>query len=152
MKDLKEKKSTLENYSGLTKKSTDDDVTFINQVPLHPCERKIRLGNLDQKVDIVNEIVSAKPKPVKAKRNTDKMKFINEQIKAENTKNLMLGNFHFDPKLMLNKRLIFDTTIIDVEIIKDRIIDAINNSYNDKYWIEHKPGTHYFTLRLENAG
>ena len=80
------------------------------------------------------------------------MKFINEQIKAENTKNLMLGNFHFNPKLMLNKRLIFDATIIDVEIIKDRIIDAINNSYNDKYWIEHKPGTHYFTLRLENAG
>ena len=56
------------------------------------------------------------------------MKFINEQIKAENTKNLMLGNFHFDPKLMLNKRLIFDTTIVDVEIIKDKIIDAINNS------------------------
>ena len=67
MKDLKVKKSTLENYSGLTKKSTDDDVTFINQVPLHPHERKIRLGNLDQKVDIVNEIVSAKPKPVKQK-------------------------------------------------------------------------------------
>ena len=67
MKDLKEKKSTLENYSGLTKKSTDDDVTFINQVPLHLRERKIRLKNLDQKVDIVNEIVSAKPKPVKQK-------------------------------------------------------------------------------------
>ena len=121
-------------------------------MPLHPRERKIRLENLDQKVDIVNEIASAKPKPVKAKRNTDKMKFINEQIKAEDTENLMLGNVDFDTKLMLNKRLIFNTTIIDVEIIKDRIIDAINNSYNNKYWIEHKPGTHYFTLRLKNAG
>ena len=71
---MKEKKGTLENYSGLTEKSTDDDVTFINQVPLHPRKRKIRLESLDQKVDIVNEIVSAKPKSVKAKRNTDKMK------------------------------------------------------------------------------
>ena len=35
------------------------------------------------------------------------MKFINEQIKVanENTKNLMLGNFNFDPKLILNKDL-----------------------------------------------
>ena len=45
----------------------------------------------------------------------------------------MLGNFNFDPKLILNKRLIFDTTITDEEIIIDRTIDAINNTYNDKY-------------------
>ena len=68
----------------------------------------------------------------------------------ENTKNLMLDNFNFDPKLILNKRLIFDTTIIDQEIIIDRIIDAINNPYNKEYWFEHKPGTNYFTLKLEN--
>ena len=81
------------------------------------------------------------------------MKFINEQIKAgnENTENLMLGDFNFDPKLMLNKRLIFDTTITDEDIIISRIIDAIDNSYNDEYWITHKPGTNYFTLRLENG-
>ena len=36
----------------------------------------------------------------KEKRKIDKMKFINEQIKAanENTENLMLGNFKFDLK------------------------------------------------------
>ena len=30
----------------------------------------------------------------------------------------------------------------------DRIIDTLNDPYleNDKYWIEHKPGTNYFTL------
>ena len=40
----------------------------------------------------------------KEKRKIDKMKFINEQIKAANekTENLMLGNFNFDLKLILN--------------------------------------------------
>ena len=44
---------------------------------------------------------------LKQKENIDKMKFINEQIKVanENTKDLMLGNFNFDPKLILNKDL-----------------------------------------------
>ena len=44
---------------------------------------------------------------LKQKEKIDKMKFINEQIKVanENTKNLMLGNFNFDPKLILNKDL-----------------------------------------------
>ena len=39
----------------------------------------------------------------------------------------------------------FDTTVISEEIIIGRIIDAINDPYNDKHWIEHKPGTNYFT-------
>ena len=66
----------------------------------------------------------------------------------------MHGEFNFDPKRILNKRLIFHTTIIDKEIIMDRIIDAVNDPYleNDKYWIEHKSGTNYFTLRLEKGG
>ena len=44
---------------------------------------------------------------LKQKEKIDKMKFINEQIKVanENTKNLMLGNCNFDPKLILNKDL-----------------------------------------------
>ena len=53
----------------------------------------------------------------------------------------MLGNFNFDPKTILNKRLIFYTTIINEEIIKDKIIEAINDPYNEKYWTEHRPGT-----------
>ena len=147
------RKSTLENYSDLTKKSKDNDVTFIKQVPLHPREQKKRLEKLDQKVHIINEIASAEPKPIKVKRKIDKMTFTNKEIKAahENTENLILGNFNFDLKLMLNKRLKFNTTIIDKEITIDRIIDAITNPYNDQYWIEHKLGTNYFTLRLETG-
>ena len=36
----------------------------------------------------------------------------------------------------------------------DRITDALIDPYleNDKYWIEHKSGTNYFTLRLEKGG
>ena len=66
------------------------------------------------------------------------MKNIIDQMRAanENTENLMLGELSFDPKEILNKKLIFDTTIIDEEIIIDRIIDAINDSFNDKYWID----------------
>ena len=66
------------------------------------------------------------------------MKNIIDQMRAanENTENLMLSEFSFDPKEILNKKLIFDTTIIDEEIIIDRIIDAINDSFNDKYWID----------------
>ena len=81
------------------------------------------------------------------------MKNINNQIKPtnENTKNLMLRQFNFDPKKILNKTLIFDTVMIDEEIIIDRITDAINDPFNDKYWIEHKPGTNCFTLRLEDG-
>ena len=67
------------------------------------------------------------------------MKNINDQIMAanENTENLMLGEFNFDTKKILNKT--------------DRITDAINNPYNDEYWIEHKPGINCFTLRLEDG-
>ena len=77
------------------------------------------------------------------------MKNINNQIRAanENTENLMFGEYNFDPKEILNKKLIFNTIIIDEEIMIDRIINAINDRLNGKYWIQHKPGTNYVTLR-----
>ena len=34
---------------------------------------------------------------------------------------------------ILNKTLIFDTSKIDEEIIIDRIIEGINNKYNDEF-------------------
>ena len=43
----------------------------------------------------------------------------------------MLREFNFDPKRILNKTLIFGTSIIDEEIIIDRIIDTINDPFND---------------------
>ena len=57
----------------------------------------------------------------------------------ENTANLMVGEFDFSPRKILNRTLIFDTTIINEEIIIGRIIDAIGDKYNDKYYIEHNP-------------
>ena len=46
------------------------------------------------------------------------MKNINNQIRAanENTENLILGEFNFDPKQILNKTLIFNITLIGEEI------------------------------------
>ena len=79
-------------------------------------------------------------------------KWTNKSCKKKNTQNLILGEFNFDPKQLLNKRLIFDTSIIEKDIIIDRIINAIaiSKPYDNKYWIEHKPETKCFTLRLEN--
>ena len=39
---------------------------------------------------------------------------------------------------ILNKTLIFDTSKIDEEIIIDRIIEGINNKYNDEFYIKHQ--------------
>ena len=71
----------------------------MKQVPLHPREQNKRIERLDEKMHIVKAIATAKPKPIKAKRKIDKMKFLNEQVRAtnENTENLMLGEFNFDP-------------------------------------------------------
>ena len=69
----------------------------------------------------------------------------------ENTANLMAGEFDFYPRKILNRTLIFDTTIINEEIIIGRIIDAIGDKYNDKYYIEYTPTTNYFTLRIDNG-
>ena len=57
-------------------------------------------------------------------------------MKKTNTKKSMIGNFDFDPKKKkknLNKTLLFDTSTIDEEVIIDKIIDGINNPFNDKY-------------------
>ena len=43
----RKRKSTLENYSGLTKKGKGDDVTFRKQMLLYPRERKKRLEKLE---------------------------------------------------------------------------------------------------------
>ena len=41
----------------------------------------------------------------------------------------------------------------DEETIMDKIIEGLDDPYleNDKYWIEHEPGSNYFTLRLEDG-
>ena len=99
------RKIKLDNYSHLNKKSKNDDVTFIRQVLLHPRERIKKLEKINEKVHFVKEVAYAKPKIiVKTKKNTNKMKNINKKTKAanENTRNLMTGEFNFDPKEILN--------------------------------------------------
>ena len=81
------------------------------------------------------------------------MKNINRQIKTavDNRNKLMLGEFNFVPKNILNKTMISDTSKIEQEIKMERIIDAINDKTNDKFYIEHQVGSNYFTLRMENG-
>ena len=93
------------------------------------------MAKIDEKVHFKKEVASTKPKkPVQTKRQIDKVKNINDRIRSanENTEYLMLREFNFDPKEILNKKLLFDTTEIDEEIIIDRTIDAINDLFNDK--------------------
>ena len=144
----KRKATTLDNYNHVSKKSKNEDVTFIKQVPIHPRERMKRLAKIDHKVHFIKEVGTTEPKKLQVKRKIHKMKNINDQIGVanENTENLMPREFNVDPKRILNKTLISDTSVVDEEMIIDRIIDAINDPFNDKYWIEHKPGTNYFTL------
>ena len=83
MKHLK-KKSTLGNHCSLSKKFKNFDVNFIKQVPFHPRERKKRSEKLDEKAHIIKEIAATKPKSIKAKRKIDRMKNINDYIRAAN--------------------------------------------------------------------
>ena len=111
----------------------DEKLKFIKQVPVHPGDRLKRLKH-------------------RPKKNISKMENIAAQIKiaSNNTDNLMLAEFDFSPKKILNKTLIFDTSKIDEEIIMDRITDALNDKTNDEFYIEHSARSNYFTLRREN--
>ena len=125
-------------------------------MPLHPRERLKRLSKVDDKLHFVREVASVKPKYTsKTKRKIEKMKLTNDQIQASinNSSMLMDSEFNFSPQKILNKRLIFDISMVDKETIMDKIIEDLDDPYleNDKYWIEHEPGSNYFTLRLEDG-
>ena len=80
----KRKSTTLDNYNHLSKKSKNEDVTFIKQVPLHLRKRLQRLAKIDEKVHFIKEVASTKPKKlVQTKRKIDKMKNVNDQIRAK---------------------------------------------------------------------
>ena len=125
-------------------------------MPLHPRERLKRLSKIDDKVHFVREVASVKPKQLtKTKKKIEKMKLTNDQIEASinNSSLLMDGEFNFSPKKILNKRLIFDISMVNEETIMEKIIEGLDDPYlkNDKYWIEHEPGSNYVTLRLEDG-
>ena len=77
-------------------------------MPVHPRECLKRLAKLDEKVYFVDKIDNSKPKKlIRTKRNIDKMKNIKKQFQSanENSMNLLLGKFDFEPKKIPNKIL-----------------------------------------------
>ena len=125
-------------------------------MPLHPRERLKRLAKVDDKLHFVREVASMKPKHTsKTKKRIEKMRLTNDQIEAaiNNSSMLMDGEFNFSPQKILNKKLIFDISMVDEETIMKKIIESLDDPYfeNEKYWIEHEPGSSYFTLRLEDG-
>ena len=87
-------------------------------MPFHPRERLKRLAKGGDKLHFVREVSSVKPKhSSKTKRKIEKMKLTNDQIEASinNLSMLMDGEFNFIPQKILNKRLIFDISMVDEE-------------------------------------
>ena len=110
---------------------------------------------VDDKLHFVREVASVKPKHTsKTRRRIEKMKLTNDQIEAAINNSLMLmdDEFNFSSQKILNKKLIFIISMVDEETIMDKIIKGLDDPYleNDKYWIQHEPGSNYFTLRLED--
>ena len=121
---------------------------------LHPRERLKRLAKVDGKLHFVSEVASVKPKHTsKTKKRIEKMRLTNDQVEAaiNNSSILMDGEFNFSPQKVLNKKLIFDISMVNKETIIDKIIEGLDDPYleNDKYWIEYELGSSYFMLRLE---
>ena len=126
----RKRKIKLENYDNLTKKSKGSDVTFMKQMPLHPRERLQRLSKVDDKLHSVREVASVKPKhTLKTKRKIEKMKLTNDQIEAINNSSMLMdGEFNFSPQKILNKRSIFDISMVDEETIIDKIIEGLDDT------------------------
>ena len=102
------------------------------------------------------EVASVKPKHTsKTKKRIEKMRLTNDQVEAaiNNSSILMDGEFNFSPQKVLNKKLIFDIFMVSKETIIDKIIEGLDDPHleNDNYCIKHKPGSNYFTLRLEDG-
>ena len=79
------------------------------------------------------------------------MKNIESKIGKQNISRLIRGEYNFSPKKILNKTLIFDTTKMNEEIMMDKRIEALNDKTNDQFYIEHLPGSNYFTLKREDG-
>ena len=60
-----------------------------------------------------------------------------------NSSMLIDGECNYTPQKILNKNLVFNISVVDKETIMDKIIEGLEDPYleNDKYWIEHEPGS-----------
>ena len=121
------------------KKSKNDDIVFIKQVPVHSRDRLKKLVAVEEKVEFIKQVpvhprdrlkratkqqqkeaefikqvplhprVRLKRIDKRLKHPRDKMKNKELQIAKDNVSSLMNGKFSFDPKKILNKTLLFDT-------------------------------------------
>ena len=72
------------------------------------------------------------------------------QIAKDNVSALMNKESVFDPKEILNKTLLFDTSKIDEELLMDKIIHALPPDHDD-FYIEHAKGSNSLTLKREDG-
>ena len=114
-----------------TRKQKDQDVIFVNQVPLHPMER-------------LKKITERLTHP------TGRMKNKELQIAQSNVSVLMEGKFSFRLKKILSKTMLFDTSKVNEEMIVDRIIENLPSG-NSEYYIIHELETNSFSLNCENG-
>ena len=68
----------------------------------------------------------------------------------DNISALMEGKFSFDPKKILNKTILFDTSRVDEELIMDRIIESLCSD-NDELYIINEPETNSFSVRRKDG-
>ena len=144
----RKRKGELINYSELSNRSKSDGVTLIKQVPVHPRRRLKKLAAHNDKVKFLKQVPSH---PRDRLKRTVKSLKQQAQIGRDNVSRMMRGEFSFSPAKILNKTLIFDTLKINGEEIMDRIIDALNDKYNDEFYIEHPESSNYFTLKREDG-
>ena len=126
------------------KNQQQEEVEFIKQVPVHPRDRLKKETNQQAPTHPRNRIKKY------IKNLKLRMKNKEEQTARDNISALMRGEFNFDPDLILDKTLLFDTKKIDEKIIMDKIIEALENPMNDKFYIEHPVGSNAFTLKRED--
>ena len=171
----RKRKGELINYSELSNRSKSDGVTLIKQVPVHPRRRLKKLAARNDKVEFLKQVPShprdrlkrtvkslKQQSPIhpcdRLKKAGSKLRHPRKrtgekeaQIGRDNVSRMMRGEFYFSPAKILNKTLIFDTLKINGEEIMDRIIDALNDKYNDEFYIENPESSNYFTLKREDG-
>ena len=100
----------------------DEKVKFIKQVPVHPRDRLRR--KIEKEVDFTADSIKQVPvhprdrlKRVDRKLGHPKNRMKNQegQLSRGNVSKLMRAEFDFNPKKILNKTLIFDSTKINEE-------------------------------------
>ena len=108
-------------------------MVFVKQVPLYMTDR------LKKK--------TRKLKPIHPRY---KMKRQALHIAADNAKTLLKCKCNFSPQKILNKTILFYTSDINEEKVKDKMLEALPID-NDELYILQEPGTNAFTQKQEDG-